>query len=296
MVAWYVSKPSAPVREKLSAGQEIFLRKVARKTWRYFETFVTQEDHWLPPDNVQYNSGQVVSPRTSPTNIGMGLLSDLAAYDFGYCSVERLLNRTERTFGTIAKLEKYQGHFFNWYDTRTLQPLSPRYVSTVDSGNLMGQLLVLASGLRRVVDDSILPPQLFMGLRDALLLFLDAGSSPAGSSPAGERLASSTLGITNDIRRAVEQQIDSLEQCPCTLTHAIEVLPRCLQLAESLKGLCLTDSDMEWWVSAFEGSCREQLESMHELVGWLFLPGGEAAYRYSQTPNGKLYMHRYMVW
>jgi hypothetical protein len=95
---------------------------MARKTWRYFEEYVTEKSHWLPPDNVQYNGQEVIAARTSPTNIAMGLLSDLAACDFGYCSVGRLIARTERTFATLATLERHRGHFLNWYDTRTLQP------------------------------------------------------------------------------------------------------------------------------------------------------------------------------
>src|SRR3954462_1403689 len=118
---------------------------LARRTWRYFEEFVTAEDNWLPPDNIQLNPDLVIAPRTSPTNIGMSLLADLAAYDFGYCSIAQLLERTQRTFETLSRMERYRGHFFNWYDTRTLDSLHPRYVSMVDSGNLVANLLVLSS-------------------------------------------------------------------------------------------------------------------------------------------------------
>ncbi len=149
-------------------AQRRFLRFTARRTWRYFETFVTELDNWLPPDNVQLNSGQVVASRTSPTNIGIALLSDLAAYDFGYISMGCLLDRTRKTFGSMAHLERYRGHLLNWYDTRTLEPLNPRYVSTVDSGNLAGKLFVLHSGLKRMPDETILSKQLCIGLADTL--------------------------------------------------------------------------------------------------------------------------------
>jgi cyclic beta-1,2-glucan synthetase len=124
----------------LTKKQTQFLRQLSRKTWRYFETYVTEDENWLPPDNVQMNPHEVIAPRTSPTNIGMALLADLAAQDFGYISVGCLLDRTRKTFGTMARMERYRGHLFNWYDTRTLLPLAPQYVSTVDSGNLAGQL------------------------------------------------------------------------------------------------------------------------------------------------------------
>src|SRR5207237_4692857 len=130
-----------------SDQQRRFLGKLSRRTWRYFEVFVTAEENWLPPDNIQEQPNQSVASRTSPTNIGMALLANLAAYDFGYCSVGRLLERTQKTFGTLTRMERHRGHFYNWYDTHSLKPLPPLYVSTVDSGNLVGTLLVLRGGL-----------------------------------------------------------------------------------------------------------------------------------------------------
>ena len=124
------------------------LRRTARKTWRYFETFVTEADAWLAPDNYQEaGDAPKLARRTSPTNIGMSLLSTLAAHDLGYLSTGALLRRLNATVTTLESLERYQGHFLNWYDTATLAPLHPRYVSTVDSGNLAGALIALAQGL-----------------------------------------------------------------------------------------------------------------------------------------------------
>ncbi len=102
LVAWWLSRPLRKRPPRLSESQQHFLEKLSRKTWRYFEQFVTVEDHWLPPDNIQQNAQLVVAPRTSPTNIGMALLADLAAYDFGYCSAAQLLARTRNTFETLA--------------------------------------------------------------------------------------------------------------------------------------------------------------------------------------------------
>ncbi|HNT88144.1 MAG TPA: glycosyltransferase family 2 protein, partial [Candidatus Hydrogenedentes bacterium] len=136
LIAWWLSRP-IPAREpQLSEGQVVFLRKPARRTWRYFEVFVTPEEHWLPPDNFQEHPAKKIASRTSPTNIGVSLLANLAAYDFGYCSAAQLLRRTENTLATMGRLERHLGHFYNWYDTHSLRPLPPRYVSTVDSGNL----------------------------------------------------------------------------------------------------------------------------------------------------------------
>ncbi len=151
LVAWWLSRPIPPPTLQLSENQHQFLEKLSRKTWRYFEEFVTAADNWLPPDNIQQNPELVIASRTSPTNIGMALLADLAAYDFGYCSAAQLLQRTQRTFATLSRLERYRGHFFNWYDTRSLAPLHPRYVSMVDSGNLAAICWCSAAAARRCV-------------------------------------------------------------------------------------------------------------------------------------------------
>ena len=140
---------SAPVRrQELDADDREHLRAIARKTWLYFETFAGDEDHGLPADNFQEVPEPRVAHRTSPTNIGMGLLATLAAHDLGFIPTEDLAARTEKALDTIERLERHQGHLLNWYDTVTLAALLPRYVSTVDSGNLAGALMALAEGLR----------------------------------------------------------------------------------------------------------------------------------------------------
>ena len=147
LLAWYISKPIPLKALALTAGEMSFLHEHAKLTWQYFAQFVNAEDNWLPPDNVQVYPSTAIASRTSPTNIGMGLLANLAAYDFGYISVNKLLTLTENTLSTMERLERYHGHFYNWYDTRTLQVLNPHYVSSVDSGNLMGSLYTLQAGL-----------------------------------------------------------------------------------------------------------------------------------------------------
>jgi hypothetical protein len=111
-VAWWISLPLTEKRAELSSHQILYLRKLARKTWRFFETFAGPEDHWLPPDNFQEHPHPVLATRTSPTNIGMSLLCTLSAYDFGYLSLRRLVLRLTHTFETLEKLERYQGHFY----------------------------------------------------------------------------------------------------------------------------------------------------------------------------------------
>ncbi|MBC7657910.1 MAG: cyclic beta 1-2 glucan synthetase, partial [Frankiaceae bacterium] len=134
-VAWQMSRPRSSSEAALAPQQEKFLRRLARKTWAFFETHVGEQDNWLPPDNMQEQPTSVVAHRTSPTNIGLSLLANLTAYDFGYLAQGGLVQRTSDTFASLSRMEQHRGHFYNWYDTLTLQPLHPRYVSSVDSGN-----------------------------------------------------------------------------------------------------------------------------------------------------------------
>lgn len=146
LLAWWLSRPLKPREAHLSAEQTGFLHRNARKTWAFFETFVGADDHWLPPDNLQEHPVAVVAHRTSPTNMGLSLLANLAAADFGYLPAGGLIARTSAALRTMTGLERHRGHFFNWYDTQSLEPLEPRYISSVDSGNLAGHLLDPAAG------------------------------------------------------------------------------------------------------------------------------------------------------
>ena len=148
LVAFALSQPTVHRTDDVSAADRAYLTEVARATWQYFDTFAGSADHGLPPDVVQINSAPRVAHRTSPTNIGMGLLATLAAHDFGFIDLDALIERTTAALTTTEALEHFEGHLLNWYDTESLAPLRPAYVSTVDSGNLAGALLTLAMGLR----------------------------------------------------------------------------------------------------------------------------------------------------
>jgi hypothetical protein len=175
-ITWRISLPLAHNEARLDPDQIVFLQKLSRKTWGFFETFVTAEENWLPPDNYQEHPAPVVAHRTSPTNMGLALLANLSAYDFGYITARQLIERTTNTLATMESLERYQDHFYNWYDTQTLRPLSPKYVSTVDSGNLAGHLLTLRQGLLALPDQKILGPRVFEGLRDTFRIRMDVSA------------------------------------------------------------------------------------------------------------------------
>ncbi|HYN58987.1 MAG TPA: glucoamylase family protein, partial [Rubrivivax sp.] len=142
---WAVSRPLSDVGDKaLPPAEQAYLHGIARDTWRFFERCVVAEDHHLPPDNLQTTPHDMVAHRTSPTNIGLYLLSVASARQFGWIGTQDLLARLEATLATLETMQRHRGHFVNWYDTQTLAPLLPMYVSTVDSGNLCAHLLAVA--------------------------------------------------------------------------------------------------------------------------------------------------------
>lgn len=152
VIAWKASQYSASARRlEATEPESVLMRMQARKTWRYFETFVSAQSHYLPPDNFQETPQPVVAHRTSPTNMGLYLLSVVAACDFGWIGLTDAAERLSMTLGTMEQLPRFRGHFYNWYNTADLSPLPPIYVSTVDSGNLAGHLITLA----RACDDWI---------------------------------------------------------------------------------------------------------------------------------------------
>src|SRR5439155_18839247 len=168
-----MSRPLARRSAKLTVEQIHFLRKLARRTWAYFEMYVGPDDHGLPPDNVQEQPTVTIARRMSPTNMGLALLANLTAHDFGYLSSGQLILRTTNALRTMESLERYRGHFYNWYNTQTLTPLVPAYVSTVDSGNLAAHLLTLRPGLTALTDAPILSPRWLDGVCDTFALLLD---------------------------------------------------------------------------------------------------------------------------
>ena len=187
----FTGRPSADRRERIDGHQRAVLRMIARRTWLFFEELFTAADHWLIPDNYQEDRADLIAHRTSPTNIGLQLVSTLAAYDFGYLSASAVIARLEPTLGTVLNLQRYRGHLYNWYDTRTLAPLVPTYVSSVDSGNLAGYLLATRMGLLQLARDPRIHVRALDGMRDALRLCKECLRRAAGTpgAPSGPGLA-----------------------------------------------------------------------------------------------------------
>lgn len=173
-IACKISQPLANTRELLASRDLRELRLEARRIWSFFEDHVTEAENWLPPDNVQFDPPRGIAHRTSPTNIGLALLANLAGYDLGYLSVTQAVERMDHTLRTMESMERWQGHLYNWYDTLTLEPLHPMYVSTVDSGNLAVYLLTLREGLNDILQAPIIRRAQVEGLYDTFKLFKTA--------------------------------------------------------------------------------------------------------------------------
>jgi len=267
MIAWWLSR-RIPTREaELSEGQIAFLRKLARRTWAYFETFVTADENWLPPDNFQEHPATRIASRTSPTNIGVALLANLCANDFGYCSAAQLLQRTEKTLATVGRLERHRGHFYNWYDTHSLQALPPRYVSTIDSGNFAGHLLVLRSGLLELLDTKILPPRVFDGVQDtawvlfdAIRGFIETMEPSLDPFPAKEAL------------RKIDRLVAELRDPPSNLSTSFLLLQRSADWASDLAQVSGLDAESQTWARALERCVVEHRNDVAHLAPWALLP------------------------
>ncbi len=168
LMRWLSRKVPLLEQDQIDVEDKYFLRRLARRTWRYFDDLVSSETNWLPPDNSQLALRIEVAQRTSPTNIGLWLTSALAATDFGYLTVTDFVNRCTRTMATLDRMERYEGHVLNWYNITTLEPLAPRYVSTVDSGNLLASLWVFERGCRDLLGAPLLGPSSLRGIADTL--------------------------------------------------------------------------------------------------------------------------------
>ena len=167
-IAYYISRDDDKEAEALTNEERNELGKIARRTWRYFEEFSNSKNNYLAPDNFQEDPPRGIAYRSSPTNIGLGLLASLSGRDMGYTGIKEAVEAISRTVSTIEKMEKWNGHLYNWYDTRTLEPLHPLYVSTVDSGNFVCYLVILQEGLKKYLTTPLVDPVFVRGIKDTL--------------------------------------------------------------------------------------------------------------------------------
>jgi cyclic beta-1,2-glucan synthetase len=265
-IAWWLSRPLVQREVELDTHQTVFLRKIARKTWAFFERFVGAEDHWLPPDNYQEFPVDVIAHRTSPTNIGLALLANLSAFDFGFITAGALITRTGNTLGSMAALERHQGHFYNWYDTRSLLPLPPRYISSVDSGNLAGHLLTLRAGLLSLPDQGLIGPRLFDGIADTLAVLHDIAPS-INHSPIShvQALLADANAHWPATLPAVLQMLIPIERCAALIVASLTP-SAAVGLADAAA------PNAAGWAAALRQQCQDAIEELRFLAPWLTLP------------------------
>jgi len=257
-IARWLDRPLASGRSEITEDDENFLRKVALKTWRYFRTFSAPEDQFLIPDNVQGHNYEVAH-RISPTNLGLQLNSQYAAYDLGFITLQRFLDEANRTFAHAKELPRFNGHFLNWYDTRDSTALPPFFVSSVDSGNLVCSLLSLKQGCHAAVVQPLLSESLFRSLRECLTMAVEELSGGKGREEliaAIERLRAEIIPLRDDLSRW------------------IEALPR---LQESLQSIVDHTSsatqngvkDKWWWLDEANARFFDVREQLETLLPWL---------------------------
>ncbi len=255
-IAWRLSKAETEKKPNLSIDQNLFLHKAARKTWSFFEQFVSAEENWMPPDNFQEQPVAIIAHRTSPTNMGLALLANLAAYDFGYISGGELIVRSKNTLQSMLKLERFNGHFYNWYNTISLMPLQPRYVSTVDSGNLIGHLLTLRQGFLSLSSQPVFNNHTYQGLITTVKIIQDISK---------EKVLIQTEKILEVLNVAINEGVSSLYNAKKNLEE-VTLLINELTLKQAGR-----ENELIKWIAKLSSQIKNIYDDLLQLTPWLKL-------------------------
>jgi cellobiose phosphorylase len=272
-IARHVSRPVDPDEYTLTPDDRLRLRTVARRTWRFFDEVLTERDRWLPPDNLQVQPAQGLARRTSPTNIGLAFNAVQAARDLGYLPRGEELARLAKMLDSVESLETYQGHLYNWYDTQSGAVMAPRYVSTVDSGNLAGSLLALKQGVLETTAELWPGGRVLYGFRDTLAQVEVTG------------------GPARDARAAVQRVLD--ERAPRGIAAWRERIVTVDRLARGLASAAADEGpEARDWTAALAEQARLYVEEVDAVAPWLRdgvgLPAGVAADLDASTTLGGL--------
>lgn len=251
LLCW-LSRPATHSAVTLSSEHDTLLRQSSREIWAFFETFTCAEDNWLPPDNYQEHPHAIIAHRTSPTNIGLSLMANLTAVDFGYIPGTEALRRITLTLDTLDKMEHYRGHLFNWYDTLTLLPLAPRYVSSVDSGNMAGHLLTLSAGVGQLRHQPVLNiAQMLAGLQDTVAILASCWGSHAPTT----------------LRQLQKHLLDA---APLPGARLQDELNKMRELSERLETGCQQEnSAVSRWTQRLHAQLTRFCQVWSSLLGWL---------------------------
>ena len=274
---WASAPPRLDSHLRIADAKARLLRHVARRTWRFFEKFVTEEDNYLPPDNFQEDPKPVVAHRTSPTNIGLYLLSIVAARDFGWIGTIGLLDSLETSLAAMQKLERHRGHFFNWYDTTDLRALLPKYISSVDSGNLAGHLIALANACHEIRRAPVIALRWRQGLLDTLELVKDSEE---------ERLKLRGATSNENLNAAMDQCAALLKTEISTASQQSKLLDEMVHRSQAILAAAREKSDTTGaaviaWSEALLASVEAHKRDLDFLIPW----AGLLASRESGVPD-----------
>jgi hypothetical protein len=258
MVAGWLNEP-LPKSAAITPRDRDFLREAALRTWRYFADNSCAEHHWLVPDNVQENPS-IVTHHISPTNLGLSLTGQLAAHDFGYLNLDELANSAKRILYSLEEMPSYRGHFFNWYETSTRRPLTPKYVSTVDSGNLAASLATLRQGCLLLLQEPILDQGVLEGLRDHVMRLRD--EVPYESRNFAK------MKLFGSLLRQLECEPKDLFFWEAVLTESRELVDRIKAALVSVHAR--THSvELRYWEDRLSERMQAALDQLYRLAPWL---------------------------
>jgi cyclic beta-1,2-glucan synthetase len=267
---WISRLPKSSGASPLPLADAQALRLISRRTWRFFETFASQEDHALPPDNFQETPKSVVAHRTSPTNIGLYLLSTVCARDFGWLGTLETVERLEATLATLNQMELFRGHFYNWYDTSDLHPLEPKYVSSVDSGNLAGHLLALGNSCRELMEKSSVGPHLLAGLQDTGRLLSEAlvkiSDTPRTHIVTRKQLSNAVDAMMASLDSTPVDSVDWALRFKEWRAHAQTVADIAQALAQERGDN--PHSELRTWAEAFRACVESHVRDAEILIPW----------------------------
>ncbi len=271
LIALRISQPPRLTDlEPLSPADAQALRLISRRTWRFFESFVTAADHWLPPDNFQEDPKPIVAHRTSPTNIGLYLLSTVAARDFAWIGTLDAVERIEATLGTMKRMELFRGHLYNWYDTLDLHPLDPKYVSSVDSGNLAGNLIVLGNSCRELIQKPVIGAAMFTALKDTIIFLRE-------SMAASEDAKRSHTVTRKQLSNAVDAVVILLDAPPVDAIEWASLMVELKERAQTLDDIAQAlaqeqgdpqTSELRVWAGAVRSCVDSHTRDLEVLNPW----------------------------
>src|SRR5262245_25744455 len=288
IVAYWISLPPRITGiQPLAADDARIFRLTARRTWRFFETFVDAEDHALPPDNFQELPTPVVAHRTSPTNLGLYLLSTIAAYDLGWLGTISAIERLEATLKAMSGLERFRGHFYNWYDTRDLHALDPKYVSSVDSGNLAGHLVALGQACQEIIDRPLLGPQVLAGMADSILLVRASARAIADD----RRTQTVTRAHLEEALNALTGALSPVPVTPVEwVVQLTELEGRGNTVADIARALTAergdsADAELLAWAESTRACIESHARDLNEALPWARLVYGNAVSHRATAPE-----------